>query len=81
MTSNLLNTMMHYAGGVLAGIVVGLMYKSYLTNQVKAKINNYKRDIVKSHNKIIKLEARNRHLKKRLEKFETPFSVDKLFLN
>jgi predicted RNase H-like nuclease (RuvC/YqgF family) len=73
--------MMHYAGGILAGILVSVLYKSYLNSQFKAKISDYKKDIAKSHNRIIRLEERNKHLKKRLEKFETPFSVDKLFLN
>lgn len=82
MYSPLLNILMQYGGPVLAGIVVGLLCKAYFAGQVHNKMRGYQGDIVKSHAKILELEAKNEVLEKRLK--ETPGSVfkrDFIFMN
>ncbi|MDQ6815423.1 MAG: hypothetical protein M3040_16945 [Bacteroidota bacterium] len=81
MFSPLLNIVMQYAGSVLAGIVVGLLCKAYFASQVQNKIRRYQSDIVKSHGKILELEAINGKLEKRIKELEGVFSKDQIFMN
>ena len=72
---------MQYAGAVLAGIVVGLICKAYFAAQMQTKIRGYQSDIVKSHSKILELEAKNGHLEKLLKDVDKTFTRDQLFMN
>ena len=77
MFSPLLNILMQYAGPVMAGIVVGLICKAYFASQMQGKIKGYQSDIVKSHSKILELEAKNDQLEKRVKELEGTFSKDR----
>lgn len=81
MFSPLLNIVLEYAGSVLAGIVVGLICKAYFAAQVQNKIKGYQSDIVKSHSKILELEAYADKLEKRLKEMEGSFTKDRIFMN
>ena len=81
MFSPIMNIMMQYAVGVLAGIVAGLVCKAYFAAQLQGKIRGYQSDIVKSHTKILELEAKNDKLEKRLKLSEGTFVKDRLILN
>ena len=81
MFSPLLNIVMQYGGSVLAGVVVGLICKAYFAGQVHGKIKGYQSDIVKSHGKILELEAYNDKLEKRVKELEGSFVKDRLFMN
>lgn len=82
MTSPLLNILMQYGGAVIAGIVVGLLFKAYFASQIQKKMREYQSDIVRSHAKILDLEAENGQLSKKLKEMEVSFSRDKvIFMN
>ena len=81
MVSPLLNIILQYGGSVLIGIVVGLIFKAYFASKVSDKIKGYQHDIVKSHAKILELEAKNDKLEKRLKEVEGVFNKDKIFMN
>ncbi|MCW3113950.1 MAG: hypothetical protein JWR18_2346 [Segetibacter sp.] len=81
MFSPLLNIVMQYGGSVLAGIVVGLVCKAYFASQMQDKIRGYQSDIVKSHARILELEATNDRLEKRIKDLEGSFVKDRLFMN
>lgn len=81
MFSPLLNIVAQYGGAVLAGIVVGLISKAYFASQMQNKIHEYQGDILKSHAKILELEATNGQLEKRIIELEGSFSKDRIFMN
>jgi len=81
MFSPLLNIVSQYCGAVLAGIAVGLICKAYFASQVQKKIRGYQSDIVKSHSKILELEAENGQLEKGLKELEGSFKKDRIFMN
>lgn len=81
MFSPLLNIVMEYAGSVLAGIAVGLICKAYFASQMHTKILGYQSDIVKSHARILELDARNDKLEKRIKELEGSFTKDRIFMN
>lgn len=81
MYSPLLNIAMQYGACVLAGIVAALIFKAFFSQQVQRKIRGYQADIVKSHSKILELEAKNDQLEKRLKDYERNFVKDKLLMN
>lgn len=72
---------MQYGGAVLAGIVAGLICKAYFAFQMQGKIKDYQGDIVKSHAKILELEAKNDKLEKRIKELEGSFTKDRIFMN
>jgi uncharacterized membrane protein YdjX (TVP38/TMEM64 family) len=81
MFSPLLNIVYQYAGAVLTGIVVGLIFKAYFASQVQKKVKRYQCEIVKSHAKILELEAVNDKLEKRVKEVEGNFIKDRLVMN
>ena len=81
MFSPLLNVLMQYAGAVLVGILSGLICKAYFASQMHKKIHEYQGDILKSHAKILELEAKNDKLEKRLKESNKGFSKEYLFMN
>lgn len=81
MTSPLLNIIMQYSGAVSAGIVVSLLCKAFYASQMRTKIRNYQSDIVKSHAKILELEAKSDRLEKRLKEAEGIFNNDRILMN
>ena len=81
MFSPLLNIVTQYGGGVLAGLLTGLICKAYLVTRMQSKVREYQSDIVKSHSKILELEAKNDQLEKRLKEVDTSFTRDKIFMN
>ena len=80
MYSPLLNIVWQYAGAVVTGIVVGLIFKAYFASQLQNKIKRYQGEIVKSHAKILELEAINDKLEKRIKEVEVPFVVKERFV-
>jgi septal ring factor EnvC (AmiA/AmiB activator) len=81
MYSPLLNIVSQYAGAVLAGLLVGLICKAYFASQMQRKIRDYQGEIVKSHSKILELEATNYRLEKKVKDVETSFSNERLVMN
>jgi hypothetical protein len=81
MFSPLLNILFEYGGAVLAGIVAGLLTKVFFASQTHKKIKGYQGEIVKSHAKILELEASNGKLEKRLKEVEKAFSKEQLIYN
>ena len=81
MFSPLLNILMQYGGAVLAGIFAGLICKAFFATQMQRKIREYQCDIVKSHSKILELDAKNGQLEKRIKELEGAFTKDKIFMN
>ena len=81
MFSPILNIVYQYAGAVLAGIVVGLVFKAYFASQVQSKIKRYQGEIVKSHAKILELEAKTDQLEKHIKEAERSFIKENLVLN
>lgn len=81
MFSPLINMVMQYGAPVLVGIVVGLICKAYFASQMQNKIRGYQSDIVKSHSKILELEATNGRLEKRIADLEGSFTKDRIFMN
>ncbi len=81
MFSPILNIVMQYGGSVLAGIVVGLVCKAYFASRMHGKIRGYQSEIVKSHAKILELDAKNDQLEKRIKEIEGTFTKDKIFMN
>lgn len=81
MFTPLLNVIMQYAGAVAVGIFVGLMAKAYFASKFHNKIRNYQGEIVKSHEKILELEALNYRLEKKLKDIESAFIKEKLVMN
>ncbi|WP_207495956.1 hypothetical protein [Aridibaculum aurantiacum] len=77
MFSPLLNILSQYAGAVLVGVIVGLIFKAYFASKVHNKIKNYQGEIVKSHAKILELEALNYRLESQLKNAEKSFSNER----
>ena len=81
MFSPLLNIVTQYGGAVLVGILVGLICKAYFASQMQSKIRGYQIDIVKSHAKILELEAKNDQLEKKIKEIDGSFNKDRIFMN
>lgn len=81
MFSPILNIALQYGGAVLMGIFVGFICKAYFASRVQKKIKGYQSEIVKSHAKILELEAKNDLLEKRVIEAEGKFSKDRLIMN
>jgi cell division protein FtsB len=81
MVSPLLNIVMQYGGIFLGAIIFGVTCKAYLASKVQVKIKRYQCEIVKSHAKILELEAENQQLENRIRDVEGTFIKNKLVLN
>lgn len=81
MFSPLVALLMQYGTPVLAGLLIGLVCKRYFSSRLEGKIREYKIDIVKSHEIILDLEAKNYQLEKRLKEVEGVYKKDRLFMN
>lgn len=81
MFSPLLNIVYQYAGAVIAGVLVALVFKAYFASKMHRKIRNYQGEIVKSHAKILELEALNYRLETKLKEGEKVFGREKMVLN
>jgi hypothetical protein len=81
MYSPLLNIVSQYAGAVLVGILVGLVCKVYFASQMQRKIKDYQGEIVKSHSKILELEAVNYRLEKKVKEVETHHTNQRMAMN
>lgn len=81
MISPLLDIFFQYGGAVAAGLAIGFICKVIVARQMQAKIHGYQGEIVKSHSRILSLEAYNDRLEKRLKEVENSFSKDALFMN
>ncbi len=81
MFSPLLDNVMQYGIPVLAGIVAGFLCRAFFAHQMQGKIKDYQYNMVKSHAKILELEAKNDRLEKLLKNAELSFSQDKIFMN
>lgn len=81
MSSPLLNMMLQFSGAAIVGIFAGLISKTYFASRFQNKLKGYQKDIVKSHAKILELEAKNDRLQKRLKDLEGIFSKDRISMN
>jgi len=81
MYSPLLSIISQYAGAVLVGVIVGLVCKAYFASQMQRKIREYQGEIIKSHSKILELEAVNYRLEKKVKDAESNFSEPRLVMN
>ena len=81
MFSPLLNIVSQYAGAVIAGVLVALIFKAYFAAKVHKKIRGYQGEIVKSHSKILELEAINYRLEIKLRDGEKVYSNHKMVMN
>ncbi len=81
MISPLLEIFVQYSGAVVIGILVGLICKAWFARQMHSKIQNYQGEIVKSHSRILRLEAENDGLAKRIKELEGRFIKDRIFMN
>lgn len=81
MFSPLLNILLQYGGPVLVGTLAGLIFKAYFASHYQSKIREYQDDILKSHAKILELEAKNDSLEKRVKQKEVLFAKEALFMN
>lgn len=81
MFSPLLTLLMQYGIPVIAGVLVGLVCKRYFSARLEEKIRECQIDIVKSHEIILDLEARNTQLERRLKETEGVYKKDRLFMN
>ena len=81
MFSPVLSIVMQYGGPVLAGVLVALICKAYFATQIQKKIHEYEGDILKSHSKILELEAQNDKLQKTIKEAKRVFTKDFIFMN
>ncbi len=56
-----------YAASLLLGITVGLFSKYLIKKKTKNKISEYKKEIFRSHSRILMLEGINDELEKKLK--------------
>ena len=81
MFSPVLDILYEYGGAVLAGILAGLLCKVYFASQLHKKMRDYQGEIVKSHARILELEAENDQLQKRVKDVEKTFTKAHMFMN
>lgn len=81
MVSPFLTIIMQYGGLLLGAIFFGLVCKAYLASKVENKIRRYQGEIVKSHAKILELEAENEKLTNKLKEAEVKFVKGALIMN
>jgi hypothetical protein len=81
MISPLLDIFFQYGGAVATGVAVGLLCKIFVARQMQAKIHGYQGEIVKSHSRILSLEAENDQMEKRIKQLEVTSSRELLFMN
>lgn len=81
MFSPILNIVMQYGGILLGAVTFGIICKAYFASKVSGKIKRYQYEIVKSHAKILELEAVNQQLENRLKEVEGSFIKNKLVMN
>ncbi len=77
----LINIVIQYGGVFLGAIIFGVICKAYLASKVQAKIKRYQYEIVKSHAKILELEAENQQLLNKMRDVEGAFIKNKLVMN
>ncbi len=81
MLSSLLNVILQFGGAAVVIIFTGLISRNYFASQFHNKLKGYQKDIVKSHAKILELEAKNSRLLNRLKDLEGIFSKDRFYMN
>jgi hypothetical protein len=81
MVSPLLDIFFQYGGAVAAGLAVGLLCKVFVARQMQGKIHEYQGEIVRSHSRILTLEAETDKLEKRIKELEGKFSTEPIFMN
>jgi hypothetical protein len=57
---------LQYGAPLFAGVIVGFIFKLYFRKQSRSRIKEYQSEIARSHSRILKLEAINETLEKRL---------------
>ena len=70
MISPLLDTCVQYGGSVGVGIAVALVSRLLIVRQTQSKMYDYQGQIVKSHSRILSLEAENDQLEKKIKELE-----------
>ncbi len=56
-----------YAGALLVGLAVGFLFKLNADKKIKRKIQDYQKEIHRSHSRILMLESHNNELEKRVQ--------------
>ncbi|MCC6634495.1 MAG: hypothetical protein IT251_03225 [Chitinophagaceae bacterium] len=64
-------TIMIYGSAILLIVVATILIKYFYANSVKCKLQEYQREIAKSHSRILKLEVTNDQLKQKVSELET----------
>jgi hypothetical protein len=70
-----------YGGGVMAGILTVCLWKVHFTSKVQKQIKGYHRDIVKSHARILELEAEKKQLSQLIRDVENTLTRSHMFMN
>lgn len=81
MYSPLLNLVAEYGVAVITAIISGFLVKAYFASKMHRKIRHYQSEIVKSHAKILELEATNFKLESKLKDSEQHFQHAKMVMN
>lgn len=76
MYSPLIDTLSSYGLAVLTGLVSGLVVKMYFAWKLQDKVRDYQSEIVKSHAKILELEANNYKLECKLKDTQPKYSKE-----
>lgn len=64
-------TIIIYGSAVLFVLITAILMRYFFSNSVKNKLQEYQREIAKSHSKILKLEVTNENLKQKVNELET----------
>ena len=70
-----------YYAPIVAGVIAGLICRTYFADKMQNKIKKYENNLRKTHEKIVELEAVNENLQMRLKEMENYFSRDKIIMN
>lgn len=60
-----------YGSAVLFVVITAIIMRYFFSNSVKNKLQEYQREIAKSHSRILKLEVTNDQLKQKVSELET----------
>ncbi len=81
MISPLLDIVFQYGASVVLGLTVGLLSKLFIARQMQSKIHGYQGEIVRSHSRILTLEAENCQLEKKIQTLDQQFATSPSFMN
>ncbi|MCU0321312.1 MAG: hypothetical protein MUE72_02785 [Chitinophagaceae bacterium] len=71
MSSILINVLLMYGGGCLFLTIGFITIKAYVKSQNQNRLKDYQHQITRSHSRILKLEAQNELLERKLVQLES----------